>query len=228
MGEVAPFAYVLFHGVIVGSLLLSRKLYPAMLVLSKAEVFRILPVSAFFIVWDFVVTGAWWEFNPEYILFPSLAAWMRLPIEEILFFLVVPYAVLTVVKNVLAFTEYARIGVSERVFMLLTVSLRLLLLGVAVVCFVKAQWYSFSVVVLLQLVEYSVLRVQGIALGLVFTVFTTLIFNMYLTALPVVVYGEGFMTGWRVGTIPVEDFGYGLVLYFLLVRKGFSKSTLQH
>jgi hypothetical protein len=32
----------------------------------------------------------------------------------------------------------------------------------------------------------------------------------------VVLYGEAYQLGWRVGTIPIEDFGYGISLIFLV------------
>ena len=39
-----------------------------------------------------------------------------------------------------------------------------------------------------------------------------LIFNGYLTTRPVVLYGEAYKIGYRILTIPVEDFGYGFTL----------------
>ena len=46
----------------------------------------------------------------------------------------------------------------------------------------------------------------GIVTGLI------LIFNGYLTARPVVLYGEMYQMGYRILTIPIEDFGYGFTL----------------
>ena len=42
-----------------------------------------------------------------------------------------------------------------------------------------------------------------------------LIFNGYLTARPVVLYGESYQLGLRIFTIPVEDFVYGYALLLL-------------
>ena len=42
-----------------------------------------------------------------------------------------------------------------------------------------------------------------------------LLFNGYLTARPVVLYGEAYQTGVRIFTIPIEDFGYGFSLILL-------------
>lgn len=48
----------------------------------------VLPVSAVFLVWDFLAAGAgWWWFDTDYLTGLFIG---RLPIEEVLFFLVVP------------------------------------------------------------------------------------------------------------------------------------------
>ena len=39
-----------------------------------------------------------------------------------------------------------------------------------------------------------------------------LVFNGYLTARPIVLYGEAYQSGYRILTIPIEDFGYGFTL----------------
>jgi lycopene cyclase domain-containing protein len=52
-------------------------------------------------------------------------------------------------------------------------------------------------------------------LGLI--VVFTLIFNGYLTARPVVLYDYNFQLNLLVGTIPIEDFIYGLSLMYHVV-----------
>jgi lycopene cyclase domain-containing protein len=49
----------------------------------------------------------------------------------------------------------------------------------------------------------------------VLTIIMTGIFNSYLTSRPVVEYNREVMSNIRVGTIPIEDFGYGLGLVWL-------------
>lgn len=44
-----------------------------------------------------------------------------------------------------------------------------------------------------------------------------LLCNGYLTARPVVLYNDLYITGWRIYTIPIEDFFYGYALVFLTV-----------
>lgn len=42
-----------------------------------------------------------------------------------------------------------------------------------------------------------------------------LVFNTYLTALPIVRYNSERIIGWRLGTIPLEDFAYLVVALVL-------------
>ena len=54
----------------------------------------------------------------------------------------------------------------------------------------------------------------------------TLIFNMVLTSLPIVHYDQSKILGWRLGSIPLEDFGYslGMVWLILMLRAKWAKS----
>ncbi|MEZ4763223.1 MAG: lycopene cyclase domain-containing protein [Calditrichia bacterium] len=55
----------------------------------------------------------------------------------------------------------------------------------------------------------------------------TLVFNGYLTARPVVLYNPAFQLDFRIFTIPVEDFGYGisLVLFNVLLFEFFKQKA---
>lgn len=51
---------------------------------------------------------------------------------------------------------------------------------------------------------------------LVMLVFMTIV-NGYLTARPIVEYGEKFQLGFRIGTIPIEDYFFGFSMILLTV-----------
>src|SRR5689334_8340254 len=54
----------------------------------------ILSVGLFFIIWDSLATRqGHWSFAPERVMTPRIAG---LPLEEILFFIIVPFACLTI------------------------------------------------------------------------------------------------------------------------------------
>ena len=80
--------------------------------------------------------------------------------------------------------------------------------GVVLFCFgiVGLADKLLSVDLLLQPKTYLYLAVVS---GLI------LVFNGYLTARPVVLYGEVYQIGYRIFSIPVEDFGYGFTLMLL-------------
>ncbi|HMT39630.1 MAG TPA: lycopene cyclase domain-containing protein [Candidatus Saccharibacteria bacterium] len=54
-----------------------------------------------------------------------------------------------------------------------------------------------------------------IALSLIMLVMM-LIFNTYLTKLPIVIYNSNYISGLKIGTIPIEDFGYLIAVIILL------------
>lgn len=91
-------SHLLYGGVLLGCLLATLPLE----LLIGARVYRrplrlmvaVLPVAVVFAVWDSVATHRhWWRFSARYVLPPRIAG---LPVEELLFFVVVPVcAVLT-------------------------------------------------------------------------------------------------------------------------------------
>lgn len=191
----------------------------------KAVFLSIFIVAFFFLIWDFVFTKMGvWGFNPFYhtniILF-------GLPLEEILFFICIPYASI--------FTHYAlnyffpKLQMNKKTtkyitFLLLILALMLILLN-------TDKWYT--------LVNFAVF-----ASLLVYALFTknTILQKFYLTFLVILIpffIVNGILTGsfihqevvWynnaenlgiRIGTIPVEDIFYAFSMLFsnlILIEK---------
>lgn len=179
----------------------------------RVMVFAIAWVIVPYVVWDALVAGRHWFFNPSYTLGIDL---FGLPIEEVLFFVAIPYACLfsweTIVGGSAA--RPRRGGALAYPLVIGT------LLALAV-----TAWVGFGL-------EYTALALGALALTLaldhalgtrllmmprawlmvLLTLAFTGVFNGYLTARPVVTYGEAYQLGVRIGTIPVEDFIYGLGL----------------
>jgi len=164
-----------------------------------------------FLVWDAWVAGRHWNFNDSFVLGPRVAG---LPLEEILFFFTVPFACLFLWRSVFAKQAPRSVPGLVRLYrlpwllapggVLLFASGRqytgLTLLALAAVC----TWDDRAGTRLL--LQPRFLRFLAAVLGL------TAIFNGYLTARPVVLYGAQYQLDWRLVTIPIEDFGYGLAL----------------
>lgn len=165
-----------------------------------------------YIIWDTLVAGTHWWFNNAYTLDFRL---FGLPIEEWLFFITVPFGCLLVWETLphadrwlirlrslryIRVVLYAALPVGVWVF-----STGKQYTGLVLFCFglVGLMDTLLGVDLLLRPKTYLYLAIVS---GLIF------VFNGYLTARPVVLYDEVYQVGYRILTIPVEDFGYGFTL----------------
>jgi lycopene cyclase domain-containing protein len=139
-----------------------------------------------------------------------------LPVEEVLFFVTVPYSCLFLYEQMVTYLRDTRVEINPRLFIWLALG-----------CFTAAlmaydKGYTCLVLLAAGLLFLSA-RVwherflssrlfwwwMAICMALFF------VFNYVLTALPVVVYNPNAILGVRVGTIPLEDFFYNFVLLTL-------------
>jgi lycopene cyclase domain-containing protein len=172
-----------------------------------------------FITWDsFFTIQQVWGFNPSHIMGKYL---FHLPLEEILFFAVVPYASLFTYEVYIAWLGYC---LPARVTVFISCFLILLGIGVSILFYsraytavtfiaagaliaflqfyVKAEWMrAFYIAWVIILVPFSI--VNGILTG-------------SLIHQEVVWYNPLENMGIRLGTIPMEDFMYGLLLLLLV------------
>jgi lycopene cyclase domain-containing protein len=181
-----------------------------------------------FIVWDVLVTGRHWWFNEK---FTSEIALLGLPLGEWLFFITVPFACLFIWEII----------VTSRSRQLLTI--QKFIPFIAGVAFLTGVWFFFrgleytglvgiaiGLIILLDLIFSTgiVLQKQSYLFLLIVTMLV-LIFNGYLTARPVVLYDEQYQLGFRIVTIPLEDFFYGysllllnVIVYEKILRRGYA------
>lgn len=173
-------------------------------------------VAVPYVVWDALVAGAHWDFNPKYILGLEIAG---LPVEEIAFFITVPFAC---VYTWIILIE-GEIGANDP-RLRLTYPLWFATLPVGGWALSLGKGYtglmliSLGVAAALDLILRTHLLLKPrfwLLLGIVGAF--TLVFNGYLTSRPVVTYGEQYQVGFRVTTIPIEDFGYGIGLVYAVM-----------
>lgn len=185
-----------------------------------------LPVAVLFLVWDIIVS--WqdvWSFNLDYTLPVRI---LHLPIAEILFFFTVPFSLLFVYeawKYHLPAEKLLKVGFSKQflaklvftsiiilyllVLILGIVSLQMYTLSLGLVG-VGGMWYFFrseKAKTLLTSGYFWLYQLSGLG--------GFLAINSILTSLPVVVYNEQHFSSIRIGTIPLEDFGYNFLLLSL-------------
>ncbi|MBN1560122.1 lycopene cyclase domain-containing protein [candidate division KSB1 bacterium] len=162
-----------------------------------------------FIIWDSLVSGRHWWFNQEYTLDFRI---MGLPPGEWLFFITVPFACLFIWEIITYFHTGHAIRVIDR---LRLVWLLIIPLGVWIA--LAGKEYTgivllvFSLVMLLDKFLKTNITLDGrYYTFLAIQIALMLIFNGYLTARPVVLYDPSYQLNFRIFTIPIEDFIYGI------------------
>ena len=174
--------------------------------------------GAFFLGWDVLFTAEnVWSFNAHYISGIKL---FNLPIEEIFFFLTVPFACIFIYECI---NYYIKWQLSKQVAKYITATLIILSFALALVYHNKLYTLvTFSFLYLLLgglLLLFRVIFLNRFYLTFLVSLVPFYLVNGVLTALPVVIYNNHQNMGLRVGTIPFEDHFYSMSL--LLMNVGF-------
>lgn len=197
----------------------------------------ILLPSLFFIVWDewFTQLGVW-GFNQRYL---TGLYFFSLPIEEILFFVCIPYACVFTYEAVNYFISFR---LSQKITNLITDLLVVLLLLIGSIQY--NQWYTSVTFILtaffliLHRWAWKSSYLGKFYVAFLFILIPFFIVNGILTGTgiedQVVWYNDLENLGIRMGTIPVEDTFYGMLLLLMNVslfeilqkKKGLSASHL--
>jgi len=145
-----------------------------------------------YIIWDayFTKLGVW-SFNEKYITGMKL---IGLPLEEILFFFIVPYCCIFIYACIRSY--YPNLTNKKRANEILKALAVLLLIILFPNYFKSFDAVSF-------IVAYAVCLIPF------------LVVNGFLTALPVVKYNDAENLGIRIYTIPFEDVFYGMLLILM-------------
>ncbi len=169
-----------------------------------------------FLFWDvlFTVYGVW-SFNDQYI---TGIKFIGLPLEEILFFLTVPFACVFIFACLNYYVKWQP-GV------LLTRMVSNLLIGasVAMFAFNYTRLYTavtFGLLIILLILLVYILKGEWLGrfyMAFVASLIPFYIVNGILTAWPVVMYNDAQNMGIRVGTIPFEDHFYSMALLLMNV-----------
>ena len=189
-------------------------------------VFPAISITAIiYIIWDVLVTkrGDWW-FSAHYTGNFHI---LGLPLGEILFFFTVPYACLFIYEVISAYTK-------EKLFKIpvyITPGLGIIFFIVSLFFFNKdytfLAFFSVSIFLFFSTLFYKELFASNHRIFyFVICLIPFLGANVALTALPVVNYNPLAIIGFRVITIPIEDFfynisllGFNLLLYLIFKRK---------
>ena len=178
----------------------------------------ILPTAAFFIFWDVMFTHwAIWNFNPDYL---CGIFWLGLPIEEWLFFIVVPYACAFIYACIRAYGKWRGQDKGVRI----TAVLGVLLLAIGLIYWDRPYTiYAFGgsglgcILAVLFRRRAPRFRFDTFLVSYLVILVPFLLVNGVLTAMPVVRYDDTANLAIRMYTIPVEDTFYGLLMIGMTV-----------
>ena len=174
--------------------------------------------AVFFLMWDEIFTQAnIWGFNEKYV-----TGWYigTLPIEEVLFFICIPYACV--------FTYFALNYLIERDFLYyyheLISSALIVIMSAVGLSYFERLYTSTTTIMLALFLAFSVLKLRPRYMGRFYFAFVVIlipffIVNGILTGSfidgEVVWYNNAHNLSIRLGTIPVEDIFYGMLLILM-------------
>lgn len=167
-----------------------------------------------YLVWDYLFTiKNVWSFNPNYILGIKF---FELPLEEILFFITVPFACIFIYECLIS---YLKINVSK--LLSRNISIVLLAFSLVMLFLFSDKLYSLinfstlAVILIYTLGKSTVLDMGKFYLAYLVSLLPFYVVNGILTAIPIVMYNNAENMNFRVGTIPFEDHFYSMSLILL-------------
>nr|WP_228085034.1 lycopene cyclase domain-containing protein [Mucilaginibacter sp. JRF] len=169
-----------------------------------------------FLFWDvlFTVKGVWW-FNPERIVGINF---FGLPLEEILFFLTVPFACIFIYA---CLNYYVKWQPNIRLTRIIS-NMLLILSAVLLILYYDRLYTAVTFGLLFVLIVYLQFMVNAEWLSRFYMAYAVTLIPFYivnglLTSIPVVLYNDAENIGVRAGTIPFEDHFYSLALLVMNV-----------
>ena len=170
-----------------------------------------------YVVWDIYFThnGVWW-FNEKYITGIKIA---NLPIEEVLFFFVVPYCCVFIYECFRCyFPQWKNYKQADTILKMLGVCL-----AIAGFIFFDRHYtfWTFTLTAFFIAVIYTfrnhfkLFDAASFLISYCIILIPFLMVNGFLTAIPVVLYNDTENLGIRIYTIPFEDTFYGMLLVMM-------------
>jgi lycopene cyclase domain-containing protein len=190
----------------------------------------LLITGLFFVLWDIIFTHIGiWGFNPVYLTGISL---FNLPIEEYMFFIAVPYACIFIYRTLNYFIKKDLLGGIQK-----HITNYLIGFSGAMAIIFYDRWYTLTTFLFLALflgyLHYVVKPtwLSRFYLAYLVCIIPFFIVNGILTGTgiegEVVWYNNSENVGLRMGTIPLEDIFYGLLLVLMntFLYEKFSKQA---
>ncbi len=193
----------------------------------------ILIVGLIYIMWDAIVTYRGdWAFNYQYLNGISL---LGLPIEEIMFFIVVPYSCIFIYDNLQYFINEKTSPFNRNFYLIIII---ILIIGGLI--FYHQDYTILALLscacffILATFFAPDILKSRNYWLYIIISMIPFILFNYLLTSIPIVTYapnaiwgGDGLWNG-RFFTIPLEDFFYNfsMLSFYLMIYLFFRKKWI--
>ena len=167
-----------------------------------------------YLLWDYLFTvNQVWSFNQNYILGISF---FELPLEEILFFITVPFACIFIYECLICYFSF---NIPKQLYN--GISILLIILCIILGFIYADRLYSLiNFTTLAVILIYTLLTTPKLDMGKFYIAYTVSLVPFYivngiLTAVPIVMYNNAENMNFRVGTIPFEDHFYSMSLILL-------------
>jgi lycopene cyclase domain-containing protein len=167
-----------------------------------------------YLLWDYLFTiNNVWSFNQDYILGINF---FKLPLEEILFFITVPFACIFIYECLICYFTF---NIPKRLSQIITSVLIILSLVLGAVY--SDRLYSLiNFITLAVILLYTIFAKPKLNMGKFYIAYAVSLIPFYivngiLTAIPIVMYNNAENMNFRVGTIPFEDHFYSMSLILL-------------
>lgn len=171
-------------------------------------------MASVFLIWDVIFTHfGIWGFNEKYLSGIDI---INLPVEEWLFFVTVPFASVFIYDCIKYYFPNWNIS---HMGSILGIFLGIILAVFAILNLGKHYTYITFITLAFVLIFLAIIKVDY--LGRFFVSYIIVLIPFFIvngtltglcTAEPVVWYNDNFNLGYRIGTVPVEDIFYGMLL----------------
>lgn len=195
----------------------------------KYVFFSIITIGSLYVFWDIIATmNNHWYFNPNYILGIKF---LIIPIEELLFFITVPYSCLFIYES-LKYFKFKNKQFNNKIKLseIIPYSFATLFLSISILIYHNIYTFIVMIVTGITIIiietNYQEIfrnKLFWYYMGISFVCF--LIFNGILTSIPIVSYNINAILGIKFFTIPIEDFFYnfsmltGYFLFYIIGQK---------
>ena len=175
--------------------------------------------AVLYIVWDFYFTlKNVWSFNDYYITGIKI---INLPVEEVLFFFVVPYCCVFIYECIKSYFPNLKNKPAADVILMFIA----LILWVTGIIFYQKYYTSWTFILNALFIaiiyffrnNFKTFDATSFLIAYGIMLIPFLIVNGFLTKIPVVFYNNAENLGIRIYTIPFEDVFYGMLLILMTV-----------